>query len=222
MKKGLALFDFDKTIISHDTGLEFIVYALKRNPIRFTLALIVAPLAFVFFIRNKYRFVGNSIFLWLGTIGLSKRKIIKLRRQFVDSYLQRSDVSIFPAAVDKIRSHQVKDEQVVIVSGASVWMIKKILNRMALDNILVVGSKETFFLKGMIAKEHCFSNNKLPMLKRQVDVSGYDEVFGYTDSFSDAPLLTLCSRKSLINPSLRHYQKFKKAFDSEFDILSWR
>lgn len=219
--RHVAIFDFDKTIISHDTGLEFIVFTLSESTLRAICALLIAPLALLFFATHKTRFISVSIFLWLATVAKPNRKVIRGRRDFIAKYLARNDVVLFESAVKKIRQHQQQNEQVIIVSGSSCWMIKKILAFYRLTNIDVIASKECRFLGGMVTREHCFASRKVLMLQKYIGNRETVYSCGYTDSFSDQWLMQLCQQVCLINPTTNHWLKYQKQFGDRLKVLKW-
>jgi len=219
--KTLILFDFDKTIINKDTGFEFIFYALKRNIIRTSAAIIMAPIAFLFHISNRYRYIGNSIFLLIATCFNSKREIVNLRKSFIEKFLDEPGVIIFADALSTIKKLQATGCEIFIVSGASKWIVSKVVNRIGLNDITIIASKETYCFKGMIGLEHCYSNNKIRMIDRIIDIDEASTVIGYTDSSSDIPLLSMCSTRNVINPTKRCETKIRNAFDGDVVVINW-
>jgi len=218
---SIAFFDFDKTIISHDTGYYFILFSLKKHFLRLVFALVLSPLAFTFFLSNKTRFIGNSIYLWLSTVGLSPKQLSELRANFIDYYLGLPQVTIYKVALIEINDHARQGHQVVIVSGASQWMLDAIVERTELPELKIVGSNELRLFDGMVSSFHCFGQNKIKQLEKTVNLKSYHRVFGYSDSSSDIPLLSICHTKYMVNPSKRCLANFRKAFDDDVQILYW-
>lgn len=224
--KSIALFDFDKTIVNKDIGFEFVVYALKNNIFRLLLAIPLFPLAFLSYISVSHRYIGNSFFLWVSTFALSPKKIIKLRREFITDYFQSPRIKVYPDALAKIKHHHRAGDKIIIASGASRWMVIGVLRKLKINNILVndilvVGSKEKYYLTGMICTEHCYSSNKKRMIQRRVKLDSYPAVTGYSDSSADIPMLSLCNVRYLINPSNKSLSKYKKTFRNDFKLLKW-
>jgi phosphatidylglycerophosphatase C len=219
--KSAALFDFDKTIVSKDTGFEFILFALKRNKLRALFAIIALPFALLFFTSNRLRFIGNSTFLWLATCGLNRKNIAVLREQFISDYLRTQNVKVYPLAIARIKQHQANNDQVIIASGSSKWMVKKTFIKLGISNITIIGSREMYFFQGMVANEHCYSKNKIKMIRKIVELDQFAKITGYSDSSADIPLISLCDTKMVINPKIRCLRKFKKSFGNDFKVLHW-
>ncbi len=222
MAKSAALFDFDKTIINKDTGLAFILFALLRHPARTLIAILCTPFAALCFASIKTRFIGNSIYLWIATCGLSLKETVFLRRQFIDFYLQQSSVTFFSEAIAALKEHTAKGQAVYIVSGSSTWMVKGLMQRLGFKDIVILGSEEKRFAGGMVANLHCFAENKVKKLQAYLADSESAFCSGYSDSASDIPLLSLCHNKHAINPSSRSKKKFIKAFGHDIKMLLWR
>ncbi|WP_196137837.1 HAD-IB family phosphatase [Aliikangiella sp. G2MR2-5] len=216
-----ALFDFDKTIINKDTGFCFILYSLKRNYLRTILAILLTPLILPLFTSNRTRYLGNSVYLWISTFGLSPVRIEKLRQAFIDTFLSIDEVVIYQEALSRIDMHQIENERVVIISGSSQWMLEKIFKKIGYSGLTLIGSNETRFLGGMVSKFHCFAQNKLVQLERKLTIKDFNSITGYTDSSNDVPLLSLCSQKYLVNPNKRCLKRFQKSFGQDAKVLIW-
>jgi len=218
---SIALLDFDKTIISHDTGYHFILFSLKKSFLRKGFALLFSPLALILFLSSKTRFIGNSIYLWLATAGLSSRQLRELRAEFVEHYLHFPEVSIYKDALMRIKEHVNQGHKVVIVSGASQWMLDAIVERTELPELIALRSSEVRLLGGMVSSFHCFGQNKLKRLNKVINFQSYSWVVGYSDSSSDIPLLSVCQTKYIVNPNKRSLSNFKRAFNNDIQVLNW-
>ncbi len=219
---NLVLFDFDKTIINRDTGEAYIWFMLKRSRIRSFFVLLVLPLVFPFLLFSKAKFIAFSILLWLLTTGMSERKQAGLRRQFIREYLDDGNTRIFSAATEALRKHCEKGDEIVIVSGASIWMVRKIVAATGMPVSLFLCSRERRFLSGRICRFHCYARNKVGEIERRFKLQNYAQIIGYSDSAADIPLLTLCDKRVLVNPSSRCQQKFNAAFCGNADVVSWQ
>lgn len=218
---SLVLFDFDKTIISQDTGYAFILFSLQKSFLRKVFALLFSPFALVLFLSQKTRFIGNSIYLWISTAGLSLRQLRILRTNFIAHYLSSPKVCVYNDALMRIKTHINQGDQVVVISGASKWMLDAIFEQTQLPKIMILGSDENRLLGGMVSSFHCFGQNKVKVLEKKVNLQSYSSVVGYSDSSSDIPLLSLCHIKYLVNPSKRSLSCCKKTFKKDIQVLNW-
>jgi len=217
----IALFDFDKTIINKDTGLSFILYALKKNLLRYFFALLITPILLLFFLSNKTRFIGNSIYLWIATAGLSISGVRELRTNFINHYVNSPEVIIYKDALIKIEEHFEQGHQVLIISGASTWIVEGIIKTIDVPKLQILGSDEQRFFGGMVSRFHCFEQNKVKILDQLLNINDYSQIFGYSDSSADIPLLSICHNKYVVNPTQRSLIKFKKAFKTDVKVLNW-
>lgn len=220
--KKLALFDFDKTIISKDTGLAYMIFALKRNLLRFLLAFCVFPFVVVLFGSKYTRFIANSIFLWIATVGLNNQSIYELRADFVFNYLSSERVKVYQQAIEEINFYLVKDVTLVVISGCFESLVKDILAKLNLAQVSVIGSTELRKFGGMVTDFHCFSTNKLTRLKTKYEIESFNHIVGYSDSAADIPMLSICDDKFIINPSKSSLNKINQAFSHKINVLNWQ
>jgi phosphatidylglycerophosphatase C len=217
----LALFDFDKTIINKDTGLCFVIYALNKNVIRSMTALLITPVVILLFLSTETRFIGNSIYLWLATACLNNEQIKQLRSRFIKQYMTSADTLIYQSAIDAIRTHLNYNHTVIVISGASQWMLEQAFEQLKIDRVKLIGSDEHAFLSGMVSNYHCFHKNKIKRLNEWLILENNHNIIGYSDSSADIPMLTACNKRYIINPKKRCLKKFKRAFSSDFEVLQW-
>lgn len=220
--KKLALFDFDKTIVNQDTGLAYVVFALRRNPLRLLSALLVFPVALLFFSSRKTRYISNAIFLWIATVGQSNFKINNIRAEFVSCYLSSKRVVVYQQAVEEINTYLNQGATLVIITGCFEQLVMDILVKLDLAQVFVLGSSEFRKFGGMITDFHCFSSNKLKRLKTVYELKSFQKIVGYSDSAADIPMLSICDDKFIINPSKRSLDKIKQAFEHNIVVLNWQ
>jgi phosphatidylglycerophosphatase C len=218
---NLVLFDFDKTIINRDTGAAYMKFMLSRNPLRLLFCLLSLPISTPFLFHARTKHVGFSILLWLATLGISDRKIMHLRKLFIRMYLNDSSTIIFNDAVQQLLLHSSNTDDVIVVSGASDWMVKAVFAQNHLPNVRFVCSEETRFFGGIISKFHCYASRKVERVRELFDLEKYDLVIGYSDSSADIPMLKLCNKRYIINPSPRCFRKFTKSFNKAMAVLNW-
>ena len=218
---NLVLFDFDKTIINRDTGAAYMKFMLSRNPLRLLLCCLSLPISTPFLLHTKTKYIGFSILLWLATLGISARKIIYLRKSFIRMYLSDSSTKIFKDAVQQLFLHSSNTDEVVVVSGASDWMVKAIFTHNHFPNVKFICSEETRFCGGIISKFHCYASRKVKRVRELFDLEKYDLIIGYSDSSADIPILKLCNKRYIVNPTLGCFKKFTRSFNKEMVILTW-
>lgn len=217
----LVLFDFDKTIINKDTGYCFIIFALRRNVIRTLFAIILLPIAWIPYLTHRTRYIGNSLFLWLATVGLDETKLASIKAEFITQFTRDPSFKVYKDAIKTIRSHLDKHHKVIIVSGSSEWMVMQTLKALDLPQLEIVASTEATFCAGQISKFHCYASNKVGAIHQAVDLDSFTTIYGYSDSVTDIPMLLLCDHRHVVNPEKSSKKHFKTAFGADFTALEW-
>ncbi|MBU2978734.1 HAD-IB family phosphatase [Alteromonas sp. C1M14] len=218
---SLVLFDFDKTIVSTDTGTAYMKFMLLRSPLRLIACLLASPLVLVFLPFNKTKCISFSILLWLFTVGMPFRKVATLRSKFMARHLENTSTVVYQHAVERIRKHVKNKDRVVVVSGASQWMVKKVFAHLSLPQVEFACSQETRFIGGMISRFHCYAENKVKRIKPCLSFTNYQSIIGYSDSAVDIPLLALCTHRFIVNPKPNCLKKLTKSFNQSMSVVDW-
>ncbi|MDA3896450.1 MAG: haloacid dehalogenase-like hydrolase [Desulfobacteraceae bacterium] len=216
----LALFDFDLTIVSRDSGYEFIKHRLNSSITRKFAAYFIFPFALLFYLPIRFRFISHSIYMWIATAGLSNKELKKDRQKFLRFYCSLTDAPVYQDALDKLAFHIDARHNVYIVSGAPTWAIKMICKRLGIQKCKIIGSIEKPVMGGLIYKQHCYGYKKVDLIN-DIILQNPQKIYGYSDSAADIPLLSICTHKHVINPTKNHLRKFKRAFGNNFQVLNW-
>jgi len=196
LKKNIALFDFDGTITTKDTLLEFIKF--YRGTARFYIGfLTLLPIMVLF----KAKLLAN----W------------KAKQSMLRYFLGNHDRAVFQAACDefartripalvrpealaRLREHQAQGDIVVIVSASPENWIRTFSDGLGVQLIAtqleVVDDKIT----GRICGRNCFGPEKAERIRAQFNLADYDQISAYGDSRGDREMLALSNRP--------YYQRF--------------
>ncbi len=196
-------------------------FMVSRNPVRLLACLLAAPFVLPFLPCNKTKFIGFSIWLWLLTVGMPPRKIVHLRNSFIERYLKSETTLVFKKALEHLLSHTQKNDRIIVVSGASKWMVKKVLSQFPIPQIELVCSEEIRIASGMVSRFHCYSHNKVKHIQQLLDLKNYESIIGYSDSSVDIPILTLCTQRIVVNPKQKCLRKFSKSFNHSMTVVNW-
>ncbi len=189
MSRSIAFFDFDGTITTKDTLLEFIKYS-KGSPAFYWGFLLNSP----YLIAYKLKLISNQ---------LAKEKVLahffhntpvdvfaEKCRLFTKEYLP---TLIRPGALEEINRHKQNGVKVVIVSASPEnWIcqwtsdiqVELIATRMIIRN----GSVD-----GKIAGKNCHGKEKVRRIKEKYVLKDYDNIYAYGDSNGDKPMLSLAN-----------------------------
>jgi len=185
----LALFDFDGTITTKDSLVDFIQFAVgkpsyyagltKLSPMltAYTLKLIPNDIA-------KERLIGHFFGEW------ESEKFQQLAEQYS---FEKIDTIVRPEAMERVRWHQGQGDHVVIVSASmecwlTGWCKKKNIELISTQLETIDGR-----LTGRFATKNCYGVEKANRVKEIYNLEEYDHIYAYGDSRGDRELLALAN-----------------------------
>ncbi|HET7541587.1 MAG TPA: HAD family hydrolase [Polyangiaceae bacterium] len=192
----VVVFDFDGTLVSRDSFLDFAFGYCARRPARFLLILALLPLALPLALHSRKR--GASLLLWALTLGTSTRSFVAaLSRYATHTLPSYANDAIFVELAQQIRA----GNRVVIATGTMPLLVRGLLNARELGAIPIVGSRLRRRFGGLVAETHCIGSTKVRELQRKLGIRQWSTV--YTDSFADRALLSRAKSITLVGPSKR-------------------
>jgi phosphatidylglycerophosphatase C len=215
----IAIFDFDKTLVSIDTGSALVTALIRRSLTRTAVAALAVPLAAPLFLARGTRLLGISIFLWIATVGDSRDDFERLCSEFGSTFHAKNPGGrTFGVVLEQLREHARAGHRVVVLSGSFRSLVELIVKRLIDGRVEVIGSSVRAFGRGLIPDQHCVGKAKVKMAldhgvpNRQWDV-------GYSDSAADIHVLRRCKRRILVNPSEKTIAAYRRALGTEFEIV---
>ncbi len=189
MKKRIAFFDFDGTITTHDTLLEFIKF--YKGNFRFYLG-----------------FALNAPFLFAWKAGLISNQAAKER--MLVHFFGNTPLPEFQARCNEFAASQIpplvrpkamKEIEKLLASGAEVVIVSAsaenwIQHWCAQHQLQLIGTKlqvKNNLLTGKIENRNCHGQEKVNRINAAFDLSAYDEVYCYGDTKGDKPMLGLAT-----------------------------
>lgn len=195
MKKEIAFFDFDGTITTKDSLLEFIKFS--RGNFRFYLGFLIN---LHYLIGYKLKFISNQSakekilrFFFEGTsVEVFKEYCAKFTKEVLPNLIRSK-------ALEEIQRLKQKSTIVVVVSASPEDWIIDWANRFQLE--LIASKLEIFNGKvtGKILGKNCHGNEKVVRINKVYDLSNYHIVAAYGDTKGDQPMLSL-AEKSYYKP----------------------
>ncbi|HJU46016.1 MAG TPA: HAD family hydrolase [Chitinophagaceae bacterium] len=187
--KQIAFFDFDGTITTKDTLLEFIKFSKGLSHF-YAGFLLYSP----FLVAYKLKLISNQAakekVLSFFYKGVSVADFEKKCRAFATEYLP---ALVRPKALAEIRKLQEMGIQVVIVSASPENWIRPWSATIGAELIatrLVVKDDQ---LTGQIYEKNCYGNEKVARITSHYVLTGYDKIYAYGDSSGDKPMLKLAT-----------------------------
>jgi phosphatidylglycerophosphatase C len=221
----LVVFDFDHTLYNGDSGSHLFKWLIERAWWRRLLALLVAPVAGPMVAWLPTRRSGISVFVWIGTLGLSRARLHARGdlNAVIDDYVALHAVSIrarlLPVALAVLHAHREAGDLVVVATGAPPELARAILAFVAHEDVPVVGTLVGPKFGAIAAIRHCHSQMKMTMLRD----AGYVQpvAIGYSDSIADLPLLQAAQNPVVVNPKASTVSTFRRMLPAGTPILNW-
>jgi HAD superfamily hydrolase (TIGR01490 family) len=187
VKKGIAFFDFDGTITTRDTLLEFIKYC-KGNNAFYAGFLINSP----FLLAYKLKIISNQA---------AKEKVLQhfFKNTSVDSFrvlCEKFAAEIIPGlirpgATAEIKRLQEEGQTVVIVSASPENWISPWAQKIQVELIATQLEIKSGSITGKIAGKNCHGTEKVSRIKSRYSLGDYAEIAAYGDTKGDLPMLAL-------------------------------
>lgn len=216
----LVVFDFDHTLYDGDSGTHLFRWLIERAWWRRALALLIAPVFGPMIAWLPTRRTGISAFVWVGTIGLHRRRDLdELIDRYVARHVDTLKARLLPVALDVLRHHRERGDRVLVATGAPPELARAILAFVAHQDIPVIGTLVGPRLGAVAAKRHCHAEEKVRMIRG----AGYAQpiAVAYSDSSADLPLLKAARAPVVVNPKADAVAMFRRVLPQGTPILNW-
>jgi phosphatidylglycerophosphatase C len=191
VKKKLVLFDFDGTITTKDTLLEFIRY--YHGDLKFILGFaLLSPVISL----HLFKFIPNwrakqfvlSWFFKGETLAQFNTKCNAFAEHVIPSLIR-------PQALVAIRQHQQSNDEIVVISASAENWVAPWCAKIGLDCIAtrleVVNAK----LTGKILEKNCYGEEKVVRLRKKYNSADFLSITAYGDSSGDKQMLALAQEQ---------------------------
>jgi phosphatidylglycerophosphatase C len=215
----LVVFDFDHTLFRGDSGAMLIRWLIARHWQRQLVAALATPFLAPLFLWMESRRTALSAYLWIATFGWRRRDFDHHVDRFVEASGEALRLALIEPGLQRLHSHLVDGDQVVIATGAPPELVGRILAFVAHEQVPVVGTVVGKRLRAVIATHHCHGEEKLRMLR----AAGYTReiAIAYTDSIADLPLLCAAREPVAINPKPRALRAFRASIGAKLREETW-
>lgn len=197
MKKTLILFDFDGTITTKDTLIEFLKFYCGNLKFFFGMFLL-SPVLVSYLLKLIPNWKGKQMVLRYFLGGEDIAEFNARCKNFSENILPRL---IRPGALNAIDEY-VKEGAIVAVVSASAenwvgpWCETKGLICLA-TQLEVENGKITGFICG----QNCYGPEKVKRIEKQFLLSDFDHIVAYGDSSGDREMFSIAH--------LHHYKPFR-------------
>lgn len=189
MSRGIAFFDFDGTITTHDTMLEFIKFS--RGTFSFYAGfLLYSP----YLVGYKLKLIPRQT---------AKEKVLAhfFRNQPAAAFEEqcalfaktRIPALIRPQALVEIERLKAEGAQVVIVSASPENWIRFWTDSLQLQLIATRLEVQDGRLTGRLLGKNCHGAEKVRRINEHYTLSDYQKIYAYGDTSGDKPMLRLAT-----------------------------
>ena len=183
----IALFDFDGTITTKDSLVDFIQFALGKPAYYFGL-LSISPMLTAYKLKLIPNYIAKEKLITHFFKNWDANRFQKLADQYS---IEQIDKITRPKAMEKIAWHQQQGHKVVIVSASIECWLKKWCQSNNIDLISTRLESINGKLTGKLATKNCHGIEKVNRIKEQYDLNEFDYIYAYGDSASDKEMLEL-------------------------------
>jgi phosphatidylglycerophosphatase C len=202
-RREVVVFDFDGTLVSRDSILDFSFRYCASRPQRLLLVAVVAPLAGLAWLRSTS--AAASVLLWAMTFGTPTRRFVMALRRYAEQVLPRfAREPIFAELAHELTRDAQGDVRVVVATGTLPTIVRGLLRARGLPALPVAGSRFRRRWGGLVVQTHCVGKVKVRELGRRFGITAWARV--YSDSLADRPLLRAARDIVLVAPSPRTLQ----------------
>lgn len=193
----LALFDFDGTITTRDSLIDFIQFAVgKRAYYRGLVAL--SPMLLGYTVKLIANNRAKEKMLAHYFQGWERAKFKNVTSRYA---LEQIDQIVRPDALAKLQWHREQGHRVVMVSASMAcwlrdWCVKEKIELLSTE-LEFVDEK----LSGKFKSKNCYGKEKVNRINTYLNLKEYEYIYAYGDSSGDKELLALADES--------HYKPFR-------------
>lgn len=199
-KRGLALFDFDGTLIPWDTQVIFADHVLRRHPVRRLYLPFFAAFA------PFYKILGDEGMkrVFLSYLWRAEREQIETwAREFVAEWVP---AKCYPEVLDRLEHHRSSGHLTMLVSASPEFYVAEVGKALGFD--MALGTQVEFgalmpLLPDLTNHKGGEKVRRLSGILGEPGEDGWAHSHGYTDSTADLPMMQACREGTVVNPSAR-------------------
>lgn len=196
MKSSFAIFDVDYTIINGDSMFLMLFFAISKKPLFiFYTPIILVKMVLYFLKIIDVKNVKEAIYVPLKY--LSEKEL----EEFFDTILLRK---INPEVMKRLNFHKEQGCRILLVSASPEVYLQYFKKNSSID--VIIGTKLKIVDGKYINKiygENCKGIEKVNRIKHYLNENNleidFDNSFGYSDSLSDKPMLSLVKNRYKVN-----------------------
>jgi HAD superfamily hydrolase (TIGR01490 family) len=192
----LALFDFDGTITrtdafaGSDSFSQFVRFAVR--PSRLVVgSLLLAPVVLAYRLRWLSATRARRAVVWVGFWAESASRVSQLGERFATQVLP---TTLWPQAMERIRWHQARGDDVVVVSAALDVYLRPWCKSLGVQCGTELEQRNGL-LTGQYRDGDCTGEEKARRTVERFPVERYSLIYAYGDTAEDREMIDLAHRK---------------------------
>ncbi len=191
MSKGLALFDFDGTITSKDSLLEFIKFASGNWGFYFVMALFSPWIIYYVFIKKEGEIAKRKVLAFLFK-GKSEEELKQLGISFSEQIIPSI---LLPKAIDEINMHKKQGNKILVISASLDIWLKPWADSMGLELISTQMEFKNKLFTERFSTANCIGIEKVNRINSYLKIDDYNPIYAYGNSSGDKQMLELADHK---------------------------
>ena len=186
-QQSIAFFDFDGTITSNDSFLQFLLFNYGRKRFLYRIILLIPV-----FVLYKLRLISDmaskeiifSFFFKHKNFNEISDEAIRFSLKKIPSFVKKE-------AMDCIQWHKIQGHQVVIVSAGFSFILKPWCDANQIHLIATEIGVLDGIVTGKFSSANCWGSEKVKRIKEQFILSSFSTIFAYGDSKGDKEMLAI-------------------------------
>lgn len=196
--REFALFDIDNTIIKGDSMVRFIPFVLLRHPLLIFYIPVLFIYALLFVLHIISMEAAKGVFFYpVRFLSQSEQK------EFFEKGVLKC---AFPEMLDTVRGHRKDDRSILFVTASPEAYMRFFKEEGWCDE--VIGTRLAFKngrYRGKVIGGNCRGGEKVRRINEYLAENNlsidFEHSYGYSDSKSDTPMLSLVKNRFRINKS---------------------
>ena len=185
----LVLLDFDGTLTTHDTLIQFIRFYV--GDLRYLLGLFVLSptlLAYKLKILSNQKTKEKVIKYFFG--GTKENDFKNAAKKYS---LNHIDSIMRPKALDKIKWHKDNGHKLVIVSASIECWLKPWCDKHNIELIATKLEIKNNTITGNLYTKNCYGEEKIKRINQQYTLKKFDYIYAYGNSRGDKEMLEIAA-----------------------------
>jgi phosphatidylglycerophosphatase C len=199
MKKRLVLFDFDGTITTKDTFIEFLIFYKGMTKFLAGMA-IMSPYLALFKLKliPNWKAKEKVITHFLGGESLEnlRAKCNEFSEQVLPSLIR-------PGAIQTINQYKSESSTVAVVSASAEDWVEPWCRKQGILCIATQLEIENGRVTGKLCGPNCYGPEKVNRIQKQFILKEFEEIVAYGDSSGDKEMFGIAHQY--------HYKPFRKS-----------